>query len=75
MFLDQNVGKGEWLLVMSADHGVGPTSRGERGAPGIPADAFTNEPLVKAVQQALLTKYGEGKWIEATSHSGLSTSR
>lgn len=69
-FLDNKVGKDEWLLVMSADHGVAPIPEvnEERRMPG---GRLTNEPLMKAAQEALVKKYGEGKWIEAQSTASL----
>ncbi|PWU03775.1 MAG: hypothetical protein C5B51_18275 [Terriglobia bacterium] len=60
--LDRQVGMANILIVMTADHGVAPVpeKNHERRMPGgrIPAGTLTG-----AVQDALVKRYGDGKWI------------
>lgn len=65
--LDAKVGKGQYLLVMTADHGVCPLpevshNQGKNGARVQPATS-------SKVEEFLNSKYGKGsvKWVEAIS--------
>jgi len=65
--LDNKVGKGNFVVVMSADHGICPLPEVSR-AQG--KDASRVQPATSAKIEAFLAeKYGKGptKWLEATS--------
>jgi hypothetical protein len=65
--LDAKVGKGKYVLVMTADHGVCPLPEVSRGQG---RDAERVQPATAAKIEAFLAeKYGEEavKWVEATS--------
>jgi predicted AlkP superfamily pyrophosphatase or phosphodiesterase len=67
-WLDTKVGMRNVLVVLSADHGVGPVPEvnAERKMPGQRASRRTLfDPLSKAME----AKYGPGKWIEGTAGS------
>jgi predicted AlkP superfamily pyrophosphatase or phosphodiesterase len=61
-FIDQKIGAGNVLVAMTADHGVSPVPelQKERKMPGGRFDVAT---LFKALQDALTSKYGQGRWI------------
>lgn len=61
-FLDEEVGEGNYLVFLTADHGVVefPQSLRQRGLPG---GKFDNARMVQQLQQHLAQKYGEGEWI------------
>jgi predicted AlkP superfamily pyrophosphatase or phosphodiesterase len=61
-FLDQKVGRDHVLVAMTADHGVSPVPelQKERKMPG---GRFDVAALFETLQQALTSKYGEGKWV------------
>lgn len=64
--LDKKVGAANYVVVLTADHGVAPLPEvmQQRRMPGgrIPEGATLN-----AIQQALTTRYGEGNWISGKS--------
>ncbi|MGE3806414.1 MAG: alkaline phosphatase family protein [Gemmataceae bacterium] len=65
--LDTNVGKGKYLLVMTADHGVCPLPEVSRKQG---KDAARVQPTTTAkIEAFLVEKYGKGmgKWVEAIS--------
>lgn len=63
-FLDKKVGRGNYLLFLTADHGVVdvPASLNKRGLPG---GMFDSETAVDSLEHYLATKYGNESWIEA----------
>jgi predicted AlkP superfamily pyrophosphatase or phosphodiesterase len=65
-YLDKKVGAGNYLIVLTADHGVAPLPEvmQERKMPGgrIPEGTVLN-----AVQGALTAKYGTGEWVVGKS--------
>jgi len=67
-YLDSKVGMDNVLVVLSADHGVGPMPETniERN---MPAGRIPRTLLFDTLQKALSGKYGEGKWILGTAGS------
>jgi predicted AlkP superfamily pyrophosphatase or phosphodiesterase len=78
-FLDDKVGKGNYALVMTADHGVCPIPQVQQ-AKGIPAGRIPIADLLKVGEAALQARYGrldgnfdttenakKTKWIETES--------
>ncbi|MBC7926546.1 MAG: alkaline phosphatase family protein [Bryobacteraceae bacterium] len=61
-YLDQKIGAGSWVVMMTADHGVAPMPEQmqQRKMPGgrIPEGVVLN-----AINSALSAKYGEAKWV------------
>jgi hypothetical protein len=68
-WLDNRIGMDNVLVVLSADHGVGPIPEvnQERKMPGGRID---RRKLLEPIQQALTAKYGEGQWVLGNSGSG-----
>jgi predicted AlkP superfamily pyrophosphatase or phosphodiesterase len=63
-FIDAQIGRGNTLVVLTADHGVAPVPEVNeaRRMPGGRLDATL---LTRAVNEALSAKFGAGKWIRA----------
>jgi len=61
-FLDQQVGKGNYLLFLTADHGAvqNPASLADRGLPG---GYFDRQTAIDSLKGFLQEKYGEGEWV------------
>ena len=61
-YVDSQVGRNNWIFVMTADHGVAPVPEvnTERKMPGGRA---SNTRLVEAVESALSARFGAGKWV------------
>ncbi len=59
-FLDREVGKGNYVLTLTSDHGVAPVpERVKRlNAKRIPSDT-----LKRVIEEALTRRYGKGKWV------------
>jgi hypothetical protein len=61
-YLDRKIGKDNWTVVLTADHGVAPLPevQAKRNMPGgrIPEGA-----VQKAIESALTAKWGEGSWV------------
>jgi hypothetical protein len=61
-YLDSKVGAGNWLAILTADHGVAPLPevQAKRRMPGgrIPEGA-----VQKAIELALTERWGEGPWV------------
>ncbi len=67
-WLDAKVGMENVLVVLSADHGVGPIPEvnQERNMPG---GRLARSSLFGPLEQALIGKYGAGKWVVGTAGS------
>ncbi len=65
-YVDSKVGAGNTLVVLTADHGVAPVPEvnEERKMPG---GRLSEPDLFQAVQTALSSRFGEGKWIVGNS--------
>lgn len=66
-FVDAKVGQGNFLFVMTADHGVTPVPEVNQ-ARKMPGGRLAEKDLLGAVQEALNTKFGKGDWI--VGHEG-----
>jgi predicted AlkP superfamily pyrophosphatase or phosphodiesterase len=62
-YVDAQVGRNNWLFVMTADHGVAPVPEVNQ-ARKMPGGRVKNADLVGAVETALTAKFGAGKWVE-----------
>lgn len=63
-YLDQKVGKGNYMVMLTADHGVVdvPAELKDRGLPG---GYFDSDEAVNELSDYLNRKYGEAEWIES----------
>ena len=73
-FIDQHVGAGNTLVVLTADHGVAPVPEVNQ-ARKMPGGRLSEVVTLRAVADALMAKYGEGKWIAGGSESSLYLNR
>jgi predicted AlkP superfamily pyrophosphatase or phosphodiesterase len=64
--VDKQVGLANVVFVMTADHGVAPSPE-VSVARNMPGGRLSDSKLAAALQQALETKYGAGKWLVNTS--------
>ncbi len=62
-------GRDHLLVVMTADHGVAPTPEWSL-AHHLPGGRIDRKEYVHSVDDALTTRFGEGKWIIGTWESG-----
>jgi hypothetical protein len=67
-FLDARAGKGNTLLVLTADHGVAPVPE-VNAARNMPGGRLSAEHLVQTVTNALIKRFGPGKWLTQGSSS------
>jgi hypothetical protein len=65
-FLDAAVGMGNVLVIMTADHGVAPVPE-VNAARRMPGGRMPPGAVRKAVETALIDKYGAGKWMLSPS--------
>jgi predicted AlkP superfamily pyrophosphatase or phosphodiesterase len=65
-FLDEKIGADNYIVVMTADHGVAPLPEvmQQRKMPG---GRMTEGAVLEAIQVALTKAYGEGKWVVGKS--------
>jgi len=62
LFIDKQVGMANTLIVLTADHGVSPVPE-ENTARKMPGGRINFADLSKAMDAALVSKYGGEKWI------------
>jgi arylsulfatase A-like enzyme len=60
--LDQQVGLGNVLIVLTGDHGVAPSEE-EDQANRMPGGRILPSLLKRTIQEALAKKYGAGEWV------------
>jgi predicted AlkP superfamily pyrophosphatase or phosphodiesterase len=60
--IDKQVGLDNVTLVLTADHGVSPVPE-VNNARKMPGGRLADKDIYNAIQKALETKYGEGKWV------------
>jgi type I phosphodiesterase/nucleotide pyrophosphatase len=65
-FLDAAVGRGNVLVILTADHGVAPVPE-VNAARRMPGGRMPPGVVRKAVEAALIDKYGAGQWILSPS--------
>ena len=59
-FLDKEVGKGNYVLVLTSDHGVAPVpGRIE----GLPSERVSTDTLRRIIKGVLTRRYGKGDWV------------
>ncbi len=63
--IDKDVGLANVMFVLTADHGVAPVPEVSE-ARRMPGGRLSEPALAKAMEDALVAKYGAGKWIIAT---------
>ena len=61
-FLDKTVGKGNYLVFLTADHGVN-NSTGFLAEHQIPGGSFNIDSVTAGLNNYLVSKLGEGRWI------------
>jgi hypothetical protein len=69
-FIDSKIGISNVTIVLTADHGVAPTPEVnvKRKMPG---GRMTFSTISNSVQQALTSKFGEGKWVEGAPEEAI----
>ncbi|MGJ3233735.1 alkaline phosphatase PafA [Marivirga sp.] len=65
--LDQKVGKGNYLIFVTSDHGCAEVPEYLQ-ANKIPADHYDGKAYVQNISNALSEKFGQGEWIEDFSN-------
>ena len=65
-YIDSQLGPGNFLFVMTADHGVSPVPEVNQ-ARKMPGGRLSGKAIFGAIEEALTKKYGEGKWIVGAS--------
>lgn len=65
--LDEEVGKGNYLIFVTSDHGCAEVPEYLQ-ANNIPADHYDGKAYVSNMSNALNQKFGEGQWIEDFSN-------
>ncbi|HVP00349.1 MAG TPA: alkaline phosphatase family protein [Bryobacteraceae bacterium] len=67
-FLNQRVGAENTLLVLTADHGVAPVPEVKRSHE-IPGGRLNDVAIIAKMNEALVKRFGPGKWIQAGTTS------
>ncbi len=65
-YIDGRIGPHNTLFVLTADHGVTPVPEVNR-ARHMPGGRLSARKMIAAIQAALETKYGAGKWVLGTA--------
>ena len=73
-YLDQTVGKGNYVIMLTADHGVA-HSTDYMVENGIPAGCYKIDSVVQALNLALGEKFGAGEWIRKPENMQLYLNR
>jgi len=60
--IEAEAGAGNYVVVLSSDHGVAPKPE-ELTKRGMPAGRFSSAEVYGAIDKALSEKYGPGKWV------------
>jgi hypothetical protein len=68
--IDRQVGLGRTLVIVTADHGVAPIPE-QMQEWKMPAGRFSREALEAAATRALVSRFGEGAWLEGRAGSAL----
>ncbi|UXH78756.1 alkaline phosphatase family protein [Roseateles amylovorans] len=69
-YLDQRIGRGNYIAVLTADHGFMDTPEWARGQ-GRDAGRINPAQVVGYVNAGLSKQYGEGRWVRGFSATGL----
>jgi hypothetical protein len=65
-YVEQRVGAGNTLVVLTADHGVAPVPEVNQ-ARHMPGGRLTEAPMIGLMTDALVKRFGPGKWFVAPS--------
>lgn len=65
-FLDAKVGAKNYVVVLTADHGVAPVPEIQRKR-RMPGGRMAEDKIARAIEERLDTKYGEGRWVVGMS--------
>lgn len=63
-YLDKKVGKGNYLVMLTADHGVVDVPA-EMMDEGLPGGYFNSDEAMAGLSDYLNAAYGDGKWVES----------
>jgi predicted AlkP superfamily pyrophosphatase or phosphodiesterase len=63
-FVDQRVGLGSTLVVLTGDHGVSPVPEYLQSK-GMEADRISSSGVEKSVNDALTARFGQERWVQA----------
>ena len=66
--IDAQVGAGNTLAVLTADHGVAPTPE-DQAARNMPGGRIDPSAFAKSITNALNAKFGDGKWIVSDANN------
>jgi len=66
--VDKTIGLQHTLVAFTSDHGVAPVPESLRDR-GLPGGRMTTKELFEPIQQALVARFGDGKWLVATAGS------
>ncbi|MCC6600346.1 MAG: alkaline phosphatase family protein [Crocinitomicaceae bacterium] len=69
-YLDETIGKGAYLVFLTADHGGTPTP-GYMKTDSAAAGYWKSERMVNELQSYLFTQYGAGKWVINESNQNI----
>jgi hypothetical protein len=72
--LDEKVGRGNYVAVLTSDHGFMPAPEYARSL-GLASGRQDRRQLVDHLNRALATKYGRGEWVRFVSASGVVLNR
>lgn len=68
--LDKQLGRQRYTVVLTADHGFSDTPEWARSI-GRDAGRVRDDVMLKAVNEAVSARFGEGQWAKATSAQGM----
>ncbi|MEX2272577.1 MAG: alkaline phosphatase family protein [Vicinamibacterales bacterium] len=66
--LDERVGRGNYVVAMSADHGVAPIPE-QMAQGGASAGRMLSTEVVKTINDALATRFGPGAYVSSVSYT------
>ncbi|MDI4634501.1 alkaline phosphatase family protein [Pelomonas sp. V22] len=69
-YLDQRIGRGNYMAMLTADHGFADTPEWAKSL-GRDAKRFASKDLVAHANVGLSMRFGEGKWVTEVSAMGL----
>jgi predicted AlkP superfamily pyrophosphatase or phosphodiesterase len=61
-FLDAHVGKGRYIVFLTADHGASENAAHMKSI-GVPAGQFHTEAMLQSLRKKLADSFGSGQWI------------
>lgn len=73
-YLDQEVGSGNYLVMLTSDHGVVDVPA-ELLAKDLPGGYFNRKKVLKALKEYLKKSYGNGDWVESYANQQIYLNR